>query len=1306
MTETRYDSAVAIIGMSGRFPGADNVLELWRNLVEGQTGLRQVSDEELTAVGVDPALTAHPRYVRVAGPVADIDMFDAAFFGFTPSEAEIADPQHRLFLECSWEALEGAGYLPTAVPGQVGVFAGCGFPNYMTHHVIHLANEPGGMLQLAVGNERDSLASLVAYKLDLRGPSIGVQTFCSTSLVAVHLASQSLLTFECDVALAGGAYIDLPQPAGYLFEEGGIASPDGVVHSFDAAAHGTVMGNGVGVVALKRMNDALADGDQIHAVILGSSTNNDGRARVGYTAPGVDGQAEVIESALGVAGAEPETVGYVECHATGTMLGDSIELAAMARVFRRGSGGRCVLGSLKPSIGHLDRASGVAGLIRAAMALRHQVLPGTPNFRTPNEALAAAEDRFQVLTTSRSWPSGHGPRRAGVSSFGLGGTNAHVVLEEAPEPATAAHRPGPHLLVLSARTEEALDVATNELRRYLDLHDELDIADVAFTLQQSRTGFAVRRAVVCRDKNDAVAALKDRSRWTNGEARYDNPLVTLRIPDAEALTHEQWHELRVGVASVVGLAPDAASASSDTDAAHVTAARVLIDSLGKVGVQVVQTRDDKAGAATVNRKQAQQPTVSVSPPSQDDPPGPEWFLRQLALLWQSGVKPDWAALHQGRPHRVSLPTYPFQRRRYWVAAARHEQRQRDPATGGRAMDPTQWTYAASWRRRPLLVASLGDRLRTAGHWLVFVADSCGETVVRLLAEAGARVTVVRPGDGFAKVGPDEFRVRPDSVRDYQLLLGQRGVNPRTVLHGFSLTAQPRDSSACSPSQRFDQEQAHGFHAVLALVAALSGRTDPQPVDLVILSDGAVGVTGSDLTHPEHATLAGLAPTIAQENPGISCRHIDVDARSAESRSALGRLATHVLCDAVSEHVGPVALRHGERWVRGYDALPLPVPALDDRAIRDGATVLITGGLGDVGLVIARHLASTRRCRLVLTARSPLPPREEWAQRLADRAEPQGRTTRHIRAVLALEQRGAEVMAVGADAADEEQMHDVVRMTTSRFGPVDAVVHGAGVSDPSYFGTAHELDRAACDAHFRAKVHGFHVLQQSLDGSRMTHQITLSSLSAILGGITLGPYAAANSALDAYALDARAHGERQWLTVDWDTWRVRPDQQETPNGGVADFGMTPSEGLDVFERALHAASVTGQLVISTGSLEARLAQWVIGPVAGDTAAGPDDSDSRRCDPRPVLATPYVQPENEVEEALCGVWSSVLGLDRVGAEDNFFELGGHSLVAMQLMSRVRQQVKGSAPVTAVLEHPTVRQLATVLRFENKQPDREED
>ncbi|MFF9626474.1 SDR family NAD(P)-dependent oxidoreductase [Streptomyces griseosporeus] len=1263
MTETDYQSAVAIIGMSGRFPGASGVSELWRRLLDGMPGLREITHDELRAAGLDAAVTDDPAYVRVGGPVDGVDLFDAGVFGFSPREAETMEPQHRLFLECAWEALEGAGHCPTEHDAPVGVFAGCGFPDYMRDNLAGLDDEPGGHLLLAAGSERDSLTSLVAYKLGLRGPSVTVQTFCSTSLVAVHMACQSLLTFECDTALAGGAALPLPQPAGYRYEQGGILSPDGRVRSFDAAANGSVMGSGVGVVALKRMTDALADGDVIHAVILGSAVNNDGPERVGYTAPGVEGQAGVIDAALAVADVKPETVGYVECHATGTGLGDAIELTAMNKVFPAGRDTPCVLGSLKPSIGHLDRASGVTGLIRAALAVREHVLPGTPNFERPNPALAAAGDRFTVLSGHRPWPDGPHPRRAGVSSFGLGGTNAHVVLEEAPPRAPLPPRPGPQVLAFSAADPAALDALTGRLRDHLAAHPELRLADVAHTLQVSRGQFALRRAVVCRDLADAVAALSDPARLLDGEtSRSDAPV---RLVAADGTADEWWAGLAAATAVLGG---QQASAAADRE----TAERLVRELLARLGVRVVT--DTAADAVEMVL---------------GDGPAADWPATALARLWLAGVRVDWSALHQDAggtrtAYRVELPTYPFQRRRYWTdtrpAAA-------GPATtgpdGGRTDDVGAWTYLPTWHQEPVPVEDLDARLRAAGPWLVLSGDARGEALVARLARAGAETTAVRLADGFDLDDSGDFTVGPRPAEDLPEVFGSLLVAPRTVVHAWSLAAPPEGSpdAARDPVAAFEAAQELGFHSALALAGALADNPVGGETELVLLTSGAAGVTGADLSRPEHASLAALAPSLAQENPALRCRSVDVDALPATGPGTLAdRLAGQVLAAAVAPHQGPVAVRAGDTWLRHYEPVRLDAPRRP--LFRQGETVLITGGLGDVGLTLARHLAETYRCRLVLTTRSALPPREEWPLHAAG----EGRTARHVRNLLDLERRGAEVLAVTADVGDVEQMRGAVAAAVERFGGIDAAVHGAGVQDPAYFRAAHLSDRATCAAHFRAKVGGFHVLQQVLAGHCPDRRLTLSSIAAVLGGIALGPYAAANAALDAYARVARRDGLGAWTSVDWDTWGIDPARFD------GELVMRPQEGVEVFERALAAGDRIGHVVVSTGSLPARLAQWVTG-AARRSEENPDEGRERH--PRPLLSTPYAEPADELEASLAEVWASVLGLDRVGADDNFFELGGHSLLAIQVAGRIRDTVRAGLPVTAIVEHPTVRELAELLR-----------
>ncbi|HEY0603269.1 MAG TPA: type I polyketide synthase, partial [Herpetosiphonaceae bacterium] len=504
---------IAIIGMAGRFPGASNIQQFWQNLRDGVESLTWLDDDEIE---VPLGLVADERlkFVNATAILDDVEHFDAAFFGFNPREAEIMDPQHRLFLESAWEALEDAGYDPTTYEGSIGVFASTQMSSYLLNNL--LPNRPlvetMGALALRIANDRDFLPTRVSYKLNLRGPSLTVVTACSSSLVATHLACQSLLDYQSDMVLVGGVTVNVPQRTGYTYQEGGLFSPDGHCRAFDADAQGTFGGSGLGIVVLKRLEDALEDGDQIYAVIKGSATNNDGASKVGYTAPSVDGQAGVILAAQIVADVDPTTISYIEGHGAGTPLGDPIEVAALTQAFRVNTDatGFCALGSVKTNVGHLDSAAGVAGLIKTVLALKHRQIPPSLNCEQPNPAIDFPSTPFYVNTELKDWEIDGAPRRAGVSSFGVGGTNVHVILEEAPEiePSDPA-RPW-QLLPLSARTATALQRTTERLLDYLREQPDANLADVAYTLQKGRRAFDHRQIVVCRDTADAIAVLEGR----------------------------------------------------------------------------------------------------------------------------------------------------------------------------------------------------------------------------------------------------------------------------------------------------------------------------------------------------------------------------------------------------------------------------------------------------------------------------------------------------------------------------------------------------------------------------------------------------------------------------------------------------------------------------------------------------------------------------------------------------------------------------------------------------------------------------
>ncbi len=611
---------VAIIGMAGRFPGAVNVEEFWRNLKEGIESVSLFTDEELLCAGVAIDVIRDPAYVKAKAILEGVELFDAAFFGMTPKEAEITDPQQRLFLECVWEAIENAGYDCEAYDGLIGLYAGMGRNGYAQnlYSVAGLA-ESVGDFRVLIGNDKDHLATFASYKLNLRGPSLAIQTACSTSLVAVHLACQSLLGGECDMALAGGVSIDIPQKSGHFYREGGILSPDGHCRAFDEKAQGTVGGSGVGIVVLKRMLDALEDGDTIQAVIKGSAVNNDGSLKVGYTAPSIEGQAKVIAEAQAIAGVPPDTITCIEAHGTATPLGDPIEIAALTQVFRAGTDKKkfCAIGSVKSNIGHLDTAAGVAGLIKTVLALKHKCLPPSLHFEKPNPRIDFEDSPFYVSAKLSEWKSDAAPRRAGVSSFGIGGTNAHIIVEESPPQQQSDRSRACHLIVLSANTKAALEAASRNLIDYLKRQSEVDFADIAYTLQVGRKPLSHRLALVAGDHSDAARALEqmDMRRVITGryEPRY-RPVVFM-FP-GQGAQH-------------INMARELYEAESTFREAADQCLRLLGPHLGfDLKSALYPAEDAKQAAQLLNRTVAAQPALFVI----------EYALARLWMSW--GARPE------------------------------------------------------------------------------------------------------------------------------------------------------------------------------------------------------------------------------------------------------------------------------------------------------------------------------------------------------------------------------------------------------------------------------------------------------------------------------------------------------------------------------------------------------------------------------------------------------------------------------------------------------------------------------------------
>ncbi|MFO7574798.1 MAG: HAD-IIIC family phosphatase, partial [Bacteroidales bacterium] len=519
---------IAIIGMAGRFSGVSSIEDFWNTISSGKETITYYTKEELLKCGVDKSLLENRDYVLANGNMDTADQFDSSFFGITPREADFMDPQHRVFLESCYEALENAGYTSENYSGDIGVFAGSGMNNYLLKNLFQHPESLRSMgeFQTIINNNSDYLTTRVSYKLNLTGPSIDIQTACSTSLVAIHIACQNLIGHNCDIALAGGVFIPIPRAEGYMYEPGGIFSSNGHCRPFDSEADGTLFGEGSGVVVLKRLDDAIRDRDTISAVIKGSAINNDGSGKVGYMAPSVTGQTAVVRKALAAAGVPADSVSYIETHGTGTKLGDPIEVSALNQLFKKTSDGNkhCALGSVKANIGHLDAAAGVAGMIKVVMMLKNRKLPPQINYNKPNSNLPLKDSKFYINTSLKDWEAADSVRRAGVSSFGIGGTNAHCILEEAPATDKTASAKEYHLLPVTAKTPEALKVLEHNISQHI-LTSGQDIGDISFTLQQGRSHYMNRSLLVYKKEPGEEPSLLMTGMENRGKQNIFNPKV-------------------------------------------------------------------------------------------------------------------------------------------------------------------------------------------------------------------------------------------------------------------------------------------------------------------------------------------------------------------------------------------------------------------------------------------------------------------------------------------------------------------------------------------------------------------------------------------------------------------------------------------------------------------------------------------------------------------------------------------------------------------------------------------------------------
>ena len=1334
MSEMNGPAGIAIVGMACRLPGANTVGEFWQNLRAGVESVRRLTRQEMLDAGATPEDLDDPHHVPFGALVDDIDRFDAAFFGITTREAELMDPQQRLFLQCAWEALEDAGYDPGRIGVPVGVFGGANFNTYLTRNLIpaEVFEEKAAALQAVLANDKDYLATRVAYKLNLRGPACAVQSGCSTSLVAVHLAAQSLLGYQCDMALAGGVAVDIARARGYWSHEGSVFSPDGHCRAFDADARGTVFGNGVGIVVLKRLEDAQRDGDSISAVILGSAINNDGAVKVGFTAPSVSGQAEVIAEALADAGVAPESIGFIETHGTGTPLGDPIEVEALRKAYgARPGGAPCAIGSVKTNVGHLDSAAGVASLIKTALALRHRELPPSLNFTRPNPAIEFDKTAFYVNTRLVPWTSGTSPqvpRRAAVSSFGMGGTNAHLVLEEHLDPSGDPPARGAEVLVWSARSAEALGALTERLRAYLDSPPVASLADVAYTLQTGRAAFEHRRMIVAGSVREAAALLAHAPRAVEtfrytGEQRGVAFVYPANVLDALGAIEELSASEPAFRSAVEGccdvLRPEAAGDLSDLgpeiatftlqhaltcvwNSWGVTPAAVGGDGVGELAaacaagalsygdaLRTLLQRPAEAGADSSARASfarnampsgsfhylelgtgetlsaAAGPGVTTGCLSGVGERAVLSMLAAAGRLWQGGIPVDWRRLHgQQRRRRVAAPTYAFERPRFWIDPPPKEDDSAEALARRKREEVSRWLSVPTWQRMPALE-------------LVARAFEDFETTEWLVCAAETPLSD-RVVERLARVVPRMCVVRPMIGAEYD------DAPDRVV------TIDPSDDThyARLLEQRFGRD-AHlvivqvglpaagtldSFASVLALSRAIAAYPERR-ISVRVVTVDAQDVLGSEDLAVGAAPLLAAVRVLAQEQSTADVACIDVERGAVVDPAHADWVADRVVAEVATHTPDPmVAYRGRARWVVRYQPMPIERPHGNSK-IKNGGTYVIVGGFGRIGLILAQHIARTAAVNLVLIGRNT----NDRGARVAE-----------------LEALGSRVLALAADVADEVGLGRAIADAERRFGRIDGVIAAAGIVDGPAFQPLRHLTVEECERQFRPKVDGLRVLEQVLGDRALDFCLIVSSLSSVLGGLGYGAYSAANAFMDAFVRRHNKSSRTRWMTVNWDAWRWTETEDGAPGALLERLALTPSEAVDVFDRVLSVSRVVDQVVVSTADLGARLAQWVERVGARGAASVPTRETAESSGP----VTPETRAEADAgdddltptQRAVAHIWRRVLGIRDVPLDESFLDLGGTSLTAVQAISALEQSLGVHVAIEEFI-FQTAAQLATL-------------
>lgn len=1344
--------SIAVIGISGIFPGAKSVEEFWENLKNNIESIQTFSDDELLQSGILRDKVSHKKYVKRGTYIEEAETFDYNVFKITKREAELMDPQHRLFLEHSFNALTDAGCIIQNEEKKTGVFA-CEFLN--TYLLNNLYSNKKTIdydffkfmddTVIRVENEKDYLATFVSYKLGLTGPSITIQSSCSSSMACIHYGCQSLLNGECDIAVAGGISVRFPQKNGYLYNEDGILSPDGHVRTFDESAKGMVFGNGCGVVVLKRLEDAIEDKDHIYAVIKASTINNDGIDKIGYTAPSVTGQSDAITETLALAGVDAESIGYIEAHGTGTILGDPIEVQSLTKSFRNFTERTqfCAIGSVKPNIGHLSVASGVTGLLKVIMMLKHKQIPGLLYFKEPNKKIDFVNSPFYINTDLSEWEKGDTPRRAGICSFGMGGTNGFMVVEEFDNDIVVTDQKKDkdecRIVFLSAASSYSLEQMKRELSEYITNNKDVDLDDIVFSISR-RKNFENRWAAVCNsidelndilinnkgiqsvsegnDKkivytimhgnysvdNKVISAICDSLPGFKDNYEYCKQLFEKNKADSsdkiEDLSLDFSFVYSIVKSMIVFIKPDifcgddfgkliSKSVFCDDLETIVRAIacgtdyKDIIDSIPVSGEPyefISYNTTENFDDKIINIKFTNDTDISIRS-----------ILEQIANTWT--IKDDMridGVCENG--NIISLPAYPYERMQCMVEAehslSAHSLKHFDNNNvEERVLD---WMYIPSWKRIGRRDYTNFDGL--AGKNVVIFIDEndFDEKIKRKFTDSGCNVIVVSRGEKFkVDKASNSITINELNADDYVLLFeycSESSILPDVIVNMWNC----RDIN-----ERDIVVDTTYFYNMFYIAKSLDKLKISDNIDIIVISNNLYDVLGNEKINPYKSLVLGPVKVIPQEYSNINCYTIDVSDYDDNSVDAIYNIVNNLKYPVI-------VLRNGYEWIESYEKIDLKDYTNKIRVVDDGVYWII-GGLGTVGIQISEHISKLCNCKLILTSRSKFPDKKDWdIWKIGDSySDPKIQEFLHtyylsndeeilknkyyfiqnkIRRILDIEKNNCEVYVINGDVSDELQVKKVIENIKEAFGGLNGVIHSAVSSNND---TVRPLMNATgkkeAEQEFESKVYGIPILEKCLRNEKLEFVILFSSLSSFLGGMGLVSYTSANAFIDTYVKYINRKSSTRWLAINWDHWQ--DIERENSSKYFTSTDKYTMSKSEAFEsfRICLSNIPIDQVIVCVSELEERIKLWVY------------DANSRNISSLDFNNTSI---NDTTENIIKKIWEDALGETDIDIDEIFYNVGGHSLMALQIISKIETIFGYRVQLRTFLENPTIRNLSKII------------